>query len=401
MPKFRYQAFDTDRKLILEDCEADSLQQAITYLESEGLELVSIGLASEPQPDSPQSSTDYVLSTEGGIESDVLRTHLARVLEQGRAIAPALRAYAEEMPSGRRQRQLLTVVDVLERGNPEQAAAELGKLPDYWIPLLSASTSSRDPARVLREFLHESHQADELRRQRLRMVAYPLLILTLAIAILVMLSVFVVPIFRDMFYSFNMKLPWLTNGLLHVSNWISSGAAGIELAILTGVIASLWIFIRLFPSSAGNWLAERFSLPLGRSTALARFAQFTADLLESGLSVPDSLSVAAQTIQRPKLRRAAAQFVEQLPRPFDPSTFPRRSALPGSICYALVADVENNTRVRLLREISQSYADRARMKLSWTSGIVEPIAIGFVGLVVGAVVIALFLPLITLVTKLS
>ena len=59
------------------------------------------------------------------------------------------------------------------------------------------------------------------------------------------------------------------------------------------------------------------------------------------------------------------------------------------------------SRVRLLKEVSGCYADRTRNRLSWTQGVVEPIAILFVGFVVGVVVLALFLPLIDLINNLA
>jgi len=396
MPKFYYQAFDAARKLLADECDAENLQQAIARLESDGLELVSIALASDWSPDASQSTIVQGIA----VESGVLRSHMARVLEQGRAIAPALRAYAEEMSAGRRQRELLTVVEVMERGNVEEATAALAKLPGYWIPLLSAATSSRDPARVLREFLHESQQAEDLRRQRWLMVAYPLLIAILSAVLLLALCFFVIPVFRDMLYSFNMRLPLVTKILLDISWWITSGRAVVDLAILAGIIALLWFLKRLFPA-VGEWFSERISLPYGRSTAVAQLAHFTADLLESGLSVPASLRVATITIQRPQLRRAVRDFALQVQRPGYAASIILRSPIPATIRHSLLTDVPTDTRIRLLREISRAYADRAQRKLSWTRGIVEPIAIASVGLIVGGTVIALFYPLFNLVTKLS
>ena len=95
----------------------------------------------------------------------MLRAHMATILERGRAIAPALSAYAEEMPAGWQRRQLIGVCRVLERGDPDEAAAALSELPECWIPLLSAATSSSDLGHVLHEFLTESRRTDDLRQK--------------------------------------------------------------------------------------------------------------------------------------------------------------------------------------------------------------------------------------------
>ena len=73
----------------------------------------------------------------------------------------------------------------------------LRSLPGYWIPLLGAATASRDPGRILREFLRESQQAEDLRRQWRLTLAYPLLLLILAAVVIVAFSFLVIPIFRD------------------------------------------------------------------------------------------------------------------------------------------------------------------------------------------------------------
>ena len=81
-----------------------------------------------------------------------------------------------------------------------------------------------------------------------------------------------------------------------------------------------------------------------------------------------------------------------------PSTL---SALTSTVQYALQTDMPAPVRVRLLKEVSSCYADRTRHRLSWTCGIVESIAIGVVGVVVGLAVLALFLPLVDLINNLS
>ena len=99
------------------------------------------------------------------IEQTILRTHLAKVLEGGRAIVPALQAFSEEMPAGRRRNELHKLIRILERGDATEAEKAFAELPEYWIPLLSAAISSSDPGRILQEFIRESQRADELRRQ--------------------------------------------------------------------------------------------------------------------------------------------------------------------------------------------------------------------------------------------
>ena len=409
MARFHYQALNDKRQLVSGELEAETVAQALARLEAEGLSVQSIGYASGAAPSSfarvvptslrsePLGETPFATS----VEQAVLQTHLASVLERGKFLIPPLRAFAEEMPSGRRQRQLLGVGQVLERGDAAEAATALSALPEYWTPLLSAATVSQDPGRVLHEFLNESQRADALRMQWRRALAYPLLILGLAAVVVTALSFLVVPVFRDIFREFELRLPPLTLVVINIAEWITSGRV---LLLAGGILVAGFLLValsRLLPARLQGWFGDRFGTPLGRTTAVARFAQFAADLLEAGLPAPSALRIAGYATSSMRLRRAAWRLAREIDR--GPGlVLPRhREPLTQTVLHALQAEMPPEARVRLLREVSRCHAGRAALRLSWTGGLIEPIAICVVGVVVGGTVLALFMPLILLIEGLS
>jgi type IV pilus assembly protein PilC len=402
MPTFYYQARSASSDLISDQVSADTLAQAVAQLESQGLTIVAIGttpLPAAPPGENPfgASSAERRLAT----EQAALAEHLSRVIERGRDLLPALHAYAQELPSGRRKRELGTVLHVLDRGDAAQAASTLSTMPGYWIPLLGAATSSRDPGRILREFVQESERASELSRQWWLALAYPALLGGLAATVMVALSVFVIPIFRDIFSGFGLKLPAFTILVLTVADWIASGRILIWIAAIVAGWWLLWQAARLLPVSWRNWCSDRWALRWGRATALARFAQFSADLLEAELATPQAVRLAGIATGNPPIRRAADRLAESL-ESGNRATPSGAAVLTSTIRSALVdRQAAVNARIRLLREVSNCYSDQARRRLSWTTGVIEPLAICAIGFVVGATVIALFLPLVTLVHGLS
>jgi len=323
------------------------------------------------------------------------------VIERGREIVPALRAYADELDSQHRRQQLLTVVRVLERGDVDEATTALRTLPSYWIPLLGAATSSRDPGRVLRQFLKESQQAEELRRQWWLALAYPIIVVALALGVFVLIAVFILPAFRKMFEEFGLRLPGLTQLLFTVAAWITTGRMFLDLAIVAGIVAVLYGISRLMPPALVEWLSDRFGTLLSRSTAIARFSQFTGDLLEAELDVPSALRIAGFATRSARIRRAAWRLAHDLAAEQPLVLHRYQPFLTATVLHALRAEMSAASRVRLLSEIGACHAERARRFLSWTHGVIEPIAIAAVGLVVGATVLALFLPLISLIQGLS
>jgi type IV pilus assembly protein PilC len=398
MPAFRYQALNADQRLITGELSAATVEQAVTQLHSAGLAVQSISLIS-PTPTHVPAGIAPTVDT--NVEQAALQTHMVRVLEQGKPIAPALRAYAEEMPRGRRRRQLCQVVDVLQRGDSAEATTALAALPEYWIPLLSAATSSRDPGRVLREFLSESQQADELYRQRWLTFAYPALVLGIAAAVFIALSFVALPIFQTVFSDFNLELPAFTRVVMTLASWVTDGQALIFVLICGALGAILWTGRRLLPASVRSSFNSRFSMPWGRRTAIAKFARFTADLLEGGLSTPDALRIAGFATKNPPLRAAAWRLANEIASGSQRAQSADERPLTATLLHAINADIPASARINLLREISNCYAARTRMFFSWTRGLIEPLSICAVGLVVGGVVIALFTPLVSLVEGLS
>ena len=400
MPTFHYQAWNAEQQPIAGELQAETVQDAITELEARGLTLRSIGYAPADSrlPTMPRMATDADSAREV-IEQTILRTHLAKVLEGGKAIVPALRAFSEELPAGRRRNELHKLIRILERGDATDAENAFAELPEYWIPLLSAAISSSDPGRILQEFLRESRRADELRRQWWLMLSYPLLIACMAGAVLVLLSVLVIPIFRDIFDGFNLQLPWMTSLNLTVANWIAHSWPYILIAfiLLSGGL--------ILYSSSGTIRPFGVSHPLfaffGRATAVARLSQFMADLLEAGLSVPDTLKVAGFLTNRKGLRQSVWRLADNLQA--DTSAAKQLGSPPrmAAVYHALRSEMPTQSRVRLLREFAQVHTEKVRFRLSWTRGMVEPAAIIVIGLVVASVVISLFMPLVKLIEGLS
>ena len=402
MPQFRYQAVSADEQTVAGEIEAENVAEAISQLTTRGLVVQSIGFATPEKTRLAPRPADKASPVMSLAEQAELERHLTRIVTRGRRLVPALRAYAAEMPTSRARTELLDLVQVLDMADTSQAVHSLQRLPPMWIPLLSSATVSDDPGHMIDVFIRESQQASELSRQWRQTLAYPLLVLCGATAVLIFFSLVVIPIFRDVFLGFGLRLPALTWMVLIVADWISSGRVVLVAAVIgLAAFVAAKVVPALLPDSLRNWLSDRFGKPLGRSTALAQLSQFLADLIEGEFETGTALRMAAAAAASPRLKRAAHRVARELDSGSSVSDLPNRRVLTSSILHAVRADLPTNTRTALLRELSRCHAERASAHLSWTRGIVEPISIVLVGLIVGVTVIGLFLPLLTLIQGLS
>jgi type II secretory pathway component PulF len=122
--------------------------------------------------------------------------------------------------------------------------------------------------------------------------------------------------------------------------------------------------------------------------------------LEAGFDRSSALTVAAFANRASSFRRAAQRLAEGLRNQAKIDSLDIRH-LSASMTHALVAEMPTSTRVRLLREISDCYADRTGRLLSWSRGLAAPLATITIGLLIGIMVLGLFIPLISLIENLS
>jgi type II secretory pathway component PulF len=231
------------------------------------------------------------------------------------------------------------------------------------------------------------------------MLAYPLLITVAAGTVLIFLSVLVVPIFREISEGFGLELPALTKLNLAIARGVENTWPYLLVAFaLVLVVLARYL---IFGARRSARVSNRFVALFGRTTAIARLSQFMADLLEAGLTVSDTLEVAGFLTNRRELRSAVWGLADDMQGIRGSAEQPGAPRKFAAICYALRAEMPTPSRVRLLRELSLANAEKVRLRLSWTRGLIEPVAILVIGCMVALVVFSLFIPLIELFNQLT
>ena len=395
MPRFYYQAHSADQQLVDGEIDAESVVAAIAQLEELGLAVEAIGFATPDtaariasrKPSAPSQPPPVLEIVDFSPDDDaILLAQLEQTLARSQPLTPMLRAYAEEIPSSQRRRKLSGICHIIERGDADAALASLPAAPEFWIPLIGSAARSGDLTEVIRNFITESHRADGSRRRWWLLLAYPVLLIGFAFAVLIALALLVIPTFRSIFFDFGFQLPQLTTATLSVAAWLTSLRGALEIAgTIVGGGVLLWSMRRRI---AGWW-----TLLFGRSSTISRFARFTAELHRSGLTLPDALRIAGRTshnwlarASRALAQRIAANQLEDLQ--------PLASRLTATMLFAVSTPVSTPTRIRLLEMIADCHNDRARSRLLWAQGLLGPLTIFIVGSIVAFVAISLFLPLV-------
>lgn len=247
-------------------------------------------------------------------------------------------------------------------------------------------------------------------KQRMKSaLTYPILVGMMAIMIFSLLVVFVVPGMVESFHAIGTRLPWPTRVLMKVGEFSSSLPgllfAALFLALMVGVFFRLLTEGDYFP-----WLYRwfdriRLSLPvigqLYKLAILSRTLATMGALLESGLPMIEVLSCAGRTSGSPTYEEhmydvsATIQDGKSLAEALEES-----GAFPPLVTGVAALGEQSGRLPFLLSKISQLYEEDLELRLAAFVKLVEPILLGFMGLVVGFIVLGTFLPMINLVSNL-
>lgn len=390
MPRYIYEALSARGDAVAGDIEADNVSHAIGQLQERGLTVESIRAVIVSSPPAAQAPG----------RSEFAQRLDASLAEREKLI-PALEALAAETTSRGARHDLEQLIGMLKRGatadefmRHESAAS--------WLPLLAGGLSAESGHHGFLRFISQAARESESRNRRRRALAYPLAILALCLLLVFVLLVTVVPTFAAMFREFGLRLPMATTLVLRLSEELRerplrSLAVLLIVFVIVVWLGRLWRSYALTTRIFGLFTAGN----TGNVTAMARFTGTLAEMLSLGAPLADALRIAGQATQHHYFRSVAARLAGDVAgnRPLADS--PVAHNLPGNVLRALHVGPEGRPSVALLAELSELYSDRVEERFDWSAQLVGPTAIVSIGLVVGFVVIALFMPLVTLITSLT
>jgi type II secretory pathway component PulF len=333
-------------------------------------------------------------------EAAELAARLRALAESGLALEGGLRALAEEVGSPRLAELLDNLAARLERGEPLAHAIDA---PDCRLPvvlrgLILAGVQSGRLPEVLDQYAGLHRRRSDLQQRLFLTFVYPAILLTSMAALLVLFKIYVVDGFRTVFSDFGMRLPGLTQIYLDYAGVVGWTVLGLAIAVLVASVASL---LRM-----GSWLG-RFAawIPfIGPIACNERYFQFTrlmATLLDAQAPLPDALSVAASamrgTMLQAQCRRATAAVQSGIPLD---EAFVRARFLNSLTCLVDWGQ-KKNALADAFRSAAEMFDARIQSTAALLNMIVLPAAFAALVLFVGVSIIALFMPLISMITNLS
>ncbi|WP_025781506.1 type II secretion system F family protein [Candidatus Synechococcus spongiarum] len=334
-------------------------------------------------------------------ERAVWASKLSALVGAGVPIVRGLDLVAEQQRSPLFKRSLAAVSLDVRQG--DSLGAAMKRWPRIFDPMTVAMVMAGEAAGVMDEVL--AHLAvvlesnAKLENQLRQAVTYPLMILIMAVGAFLGMTLFLIPTFAGVFAELGAELPLFTQAMVNLSHWLRSPWAVAALLVALLALAGLSM-ARNTPRGRRQWdewtLAMAVFGPLLRKTATAQFCRTLACLTRAGVPILAAMEIARAVIRNGVMDRAVAQARHRLEEGELLSTALGSGNVFPHTAITMVAIGEETGRMHvMLAKIADFYEAEVTTTLKTLTAMVEPMMILVVGGIVGSILMAMYLPMLT------
>jgi len=398
MTTFAYQARDASGRIVSGIQDALNEDNAVTSLMSRGLMVLSLQEKAAANKARKKAwtvkETDLVLFTR----------QLATMIEAGISLVQGLTALYDQCDPKRQKSLRQVVSDVTTRVQGGETFNEsISKHPRVFNRLFVSMVKAGESGGLLAEILERLagflEASARLRKKVKSAMTYPVIVVCIALVITTFLIVRVVPIFGEIFKDFGAKLPAPTQFLIDVSDFVRA-----EWYFLLLGIGALIFGVRTFLRSKRGkelWDAWKLKLPvfgpLVHKIAMSRFARTFAQLIRSGVPILEVIDIVGGSAGNDVIEKGIKSVGEDVEKGDNLSVAMSKKSIFPPMLLRMVAAGEATGKIdNMLEKMADFWDEEIEAMLDALTSLIEPMLIVFLGVIVGGIVIAMFLPIFKL-----
>ena len=424
MPRFNYVALDSRGQESTGVLDANSSNEAIGQLRQAGYFPTSVveegkGGATTRKPSravvgtaaTPRSRSNITLFKRKTIKPKALMIftrQLATLIDAGLPLLRGLSVLGKQERDAVLKSTAHSLAESVQGGSTfSDALAQHPRIfNELYVSMVKAGELGGVLEVVLTRLAEFQEKAQKIKNKVLAAMVYPVIVMFMAVAILAFLLVFIVPRFEAIFHDMlgDRPLPTITLIVIGFSRFVQS-----HWAIIVGSIVAIVIGYKVLSRSRGGRVAlDRLKLrvplfgDLIRKTAISRFSRTLGTLVTSGVSILQALTITRETAGNTVIANAISEVHdrvkegESIVQPLETS-----GAFPPMVISMIDVGEETGQLPEMLLKIADVYDDEVDNSVAALTSLLEPVMIILLAVIVGTIVIALFLPLISIISGLQ
>ena len=416
MATFTYEAMNSSGQEVKEEIEAGSSEEAIAKIRQKGLfptkvkEKAGKKKVSKKKDDGNSGQVKKLPFAIGGVSTKQLTAftrQLSTLQDAGLPILRSLQILEQQLKPGLMKAIVGAVAEDVEGGGSLSDA--MSRYPKAFDKLYTNMVAAGEAGGVLDLILARlaefMEKAQKLKKKVVGAMIYPAVVISIAVGIVTMIMIFVIPKFEQIFKDFKVTLPAVTQYLLIVSRWV----ANYGWAYVLASPFAIWGAMRLLKMSEGGKYAVdvvMLKIPILGSivskSVIARFTRTLGTLIAAGVPILDAINITKETSGNEVFARALLKVHDAI-REGESFADPLRAT---KVCDSIVVNMvdvgeETGDLDKMLLKVADNYDSDVDVLVGSLVSILEPVMVVVLGLIVGFIVIALFMPMITLIGSVS
>jgi type IV pilus assembly protein PilC len=398
---YAYKGRATDGKIVKGKVEAPSESAVVARLRTMSISPIEVSASTPGTGLQMELNLGFLDKGVGLKDLAIMSRQMATMVGAGLSLLRTLTILSEQTENKKLASTLVAVRTLVESGSAlSEAMLKQGRVfPPIMIHLVRAGEAGGFLDQALESIAGTFEKDVKLRQTIKSALTYPVVVLIMALVSVVGMVTFIVPVFENMFANLGGELPLPTQILVTISHnmiWIGP-------LLVIGIIAFTWWWQRNKHEDRVRSVVDRWKLKipvfgqLFRKVAIARFARNFSTMTKSGVPILQSLAIVGATSGTWVIENALRNVQESV-RAGRTIAAPlaEEPVFPSMVTQMIAVGEDSGSMEEMLGKVADFYDDEVQSTTEQLTSLIEPLMIAVIGILIGGMIVALYMPIFTI-----
>ncbi len=328
----------------------------------------------------------------------IFSRQFATMIDSGLPLVQCLDILSTQAENATLRDQLKVIKEKVESGSTFAEALKTfpGTFDDLYVNLVAAGEVGGMLDTIMNRLAAYLEKNQKLIRQVKGAMTYPVIVIVVASLVVTMLLLKVVPTFEDMFADFGAALPAPTLFVLAISKWLQANFV----YLLVGIFAAIWGVRRFYRTQRGKLMIDQLLLRLPifgellTKVAVARFTRTLGTMVSSGVPILEALGICGRTAGNKVIENAIGRVATSISEGRTiAEPLSEAKVFPQMVCQMISVGEATGALDTMLTKIADFYDEEVDQAVEGLTAMLEPMIMAFLGIVIGGLVIAMYMPI--------